>query len=474
MKNLQLERTIFFCDAVVAIAITLLALNLKIENTIGSHLQFSDILNQWENLIAFSLSFINIANFWKTHHSLYYHINKMDEQLLLYNILWLFFIVLLPFSTSLVSLYFFDTPAIFLYSLNTLFIAIFQNLIWDYTVDKPEYLKQHTLNRAIISKMSIYCNLDMINASVAIIISFFNPTIAFIVLFTKLPMIIIANLFFTKKIKQSFIMFEKKVFTLFFLVFSAVVFAQKKSKTDFSYKVTYNLIYTKDSTDLDNKKSEYMVLFLGDNLSSFSSRAKLFKNKVVVKGNTASTSKESLTAFPSIILKNTKENYLAYTLQIVDDYFYYSQSLDLFDWKIHDETKEIKGYIAQKATTTYAGRDYIAWFTLDIPIQDGPFKFNGLPGLIIEISDTQNHYCYTFYAFEKLEPKIPFKINFNQYVLTNKEKLFDVQYRYRKDPFSYSGMTNNPNIKISPEVHQRYIKSFTEMLDKENNLIEKN
>ena len=263
---------------------------------------------------------------------------------------------------------------------------------------------------------------------------------------------------------------NKKVFILFFLIFNVAVFAQKKVKTDFKYKVTYNLHYTLDSTQLDSGKSEYMVLFLGDNLSSFSSRAKLFKNSVAVKGNTASTSKESITAFPAVILKNPKENYLAYTLQIVDDYFYYEQPSNLFDWKIHDEIKDIKGYAAQKATTTYSGRDYIAWFTTDIPISDGPFKFNGLPGLIIEISDTQNHYSFTLYAFEKLEPPVSFTINLKQYVLTTKEKLLEVQYRYRQDPFTYA---NNPNVKITPEVHQAYIKAFTEMLEKENNPIEK-
>lgn len=266
-------------------------------------------------------------------------------------------------------------------------------------------------------------------------------------------------------------MFEKKVFILFFLICNISVFAQKKLQADFKYKITYNLSYSLDSTNLKNKKSEDMVLFYGDSISTFSSKAKLFKNSVVVKGNTASTSKESLTDFPYVIIKNSEQKKLDYTLQIVDDYFYYEQKLDLFKWELHVETKNIKGFIAQKATTTYSGRDYVAWFTLDIPISDGPFKFNGLPGLILELNDTQNNYDFTFTAFEKLNPEITFKINLKQYILTDKEKLFNVWYKYRKDPFTY---VNNPNVKITPEVHQKYIKSFTELLEKENNRIEKN
>ncbi|UFH54048.1 TMEM175 family protein [Spirosoma sp. KNUC1025] len=203
-KNLQLERLVFFSDAVVAIAITLLALDIKIEPTPSGHLSFSDILGEWKVFAAFVLSFINIANFWKTHHTFFAHIKKINDRLLWYNILWLFFIVTLPFSTSLVSSYFFDTPAIFLYSLNILFIALFQNFIWDYASDtnwfskespnRYEFLKQDTVSDLMISQYRLFCNLDMINALLAVVLSFLSPAVAFISLFTKLPLIIIARM----------------------------------------------------------------------------------------------------------------------------------------------------------------------------------------------------------------------------------------------------------------------------------------
>lgn len=123
----------------------------------------------------------------------------MDERLLWYNILWLFFIVLLPFSTSLVSSYFFDTPAVFTYTLNTLFIACFQNLIWDYVAVRPAYLRSEKIDESIIFRMRLFCNLDMINGTLAVFISFFSPTIAFVLLFTKLPMLIIVGLFYRHK-----------------------------------------------------------------------------------------------------------------------------------------------------------------------------------------------------------------------------------------------------------------------------------
>lgn len=201
-KNLQLERTVFFCDAVVAIAITLLALDIKIEQVTGGHLAFSDITGQWKTFLAFFLSFINIASFWKTHHGFFSHIKRVDENLVWYNIFWLFFIVLLPFSTSLVGAHFFDTPAVFTYSVNTFLITCFQNMIWDYVALRPDYMKTGSADKATIFQMRLFCNLDMINAMLAVAISLFNPTIAFIFLLTKLPMIIIVSIFYRKKIRE--------------------------------------------------------------------------------------------------------------------------------------------------------------------------------------------------------------------------------------------------------------------------------
>jgi GLPGLI family protein len=263
----------------------------------------------------------------------------------------------------------------------------------------------------------------------------------------------------------------KQLFVLILLFLGNNALAQKKLTTNFNYRVSYELNYHLDSTNLETKKTEDVVLFIGNDLSVYSSKAKLFKNEIVVKGNSAYTSKQSITDFPYVIIKNFKKKQLLYTLQIVDDFFYYEQDMTISNWQLHEDTKEIHGYKVQKASTSYAGRDYIAWFTTDIPIADGPFKFNGLPGLILEIYDTLKHYHFTLTNFEKLEPEVPFKISLGQYIVTSKEKMFEVWYRYRRDPFTY---VNNPNVKITPEIHQKYIESFTALLERENNRIEKN
>ncbi|ADF54466.1 GLPGLI family protein [Zunongwangia profunda] len=260
-----------------------------------------------------------------------------------------------------------------------------------------------------------------------------------------------------------------KLKLLFILIFfSFRISAQGTIKEKFDYEVIYKLSFKLDST-LVNPESEYMMLYMGKDYSYYISRAQNFEDEIKVKGNSGSTPQNALTNFHYQILKEIKSDRLFYVHQIASDRFYFGQDKNIFNWQIETETKEIKGYKVQKAITNFAGRDYVAWFTPDVPISDGPYKFNGLPGLILEISDVENEWNFEFFGLKKLSPKQDFKLKFNQLIKTSLAELKATNLRYRKDPFTY---INNPNITISPEVHQKYIESFAEMLEKENNPIE--
>ncbi|QOW11082.1 GLPGLI family protein [Kaistella flava (ex Peng et al. 2021)] len=74
-----------------------------------------------------------------------------------------------------------------------------------------------------------------------------------------------------------------------------------------------------------------------------------------------------------------------------------------FDWKIQSGKEKIGAYNTQKATTEYGGRKWTAWFTTDIPLQDGPYKFYGLPGLIVKVTDDANNYSWELKGNKKVE-----------------------------------------------------------------------
>jgi len=208
-KELPYERVLFFSDAIVAIAITILALNLKLDVPDADHLHFKDLFIPWRNYLAFILSFINIASYWRTHHLMFTHIQKMDSGLITLNVFWIFFIVTLPFATTLVSAHFGDTPAIFVYSLNIFLLAIFQNFIWDIANGKEDFVDKSYLSDEEQGRFRLMTNLDMLNGLVAVIVSFINPILAFILLFFKIPVFVFAAFYIARQ-KRSKIMQEKK------------------------------------------------------------------------------------------------------------------------------------------------------------------------------------------------------------------------------------------------------------------------
>lgn len=94
-----------------------------------------------------------------------------------------------------------------------------------------------------------------------------------------------------------------------------------------------------------------------------------------------------------------KETYID---RISMKYFGYEDDLKL-DWKILSEKEKIGEYNTQKATTEYGGRKWTAWFSADIPLQDGPYKFYGLPGLIVKIEDSNKNYSWELKGNKKVE-----------------------------------------------------------------------
>lgn len=73
------------------------------------------------------------------------------------------------------------------------------------------------------------------------------------------------------------------------------------------------------------------------------------------------------------------------------------------EWKILPEKQKIGEYNAQKATTNFGGRQWTAWFSTDIPFQDGPYKFYGLPGLIVKIEDKTGTHSMELKGNKKIE-----------------------------------------------------------------------
>lgn len=219
--------------------------------------------------------------------------------------------------------------------------------------------------------------------------------------------------------------------------------AQKSFTDQFNYLATYRYTFQSDSTDTNSKKSEVMFLYLGKESSKFSSagtavREQLLKSGKKAERNSADFNRiQAATPNTSIyytIYKHYPSSAMSFTESLALEDFRYSEELGQLVWEIGMEQKEINGYQAQKATTKFAGRDYVAWFTPEIPAPDGPYKFNGLPGLILEIRDLKEHHVFELVQFEALEPPVEMEFRSKSYILTGKEKFLRAKEDYMKDP----------------------------------------
>jgi uncharacterized membrane protein len=144
MESTETNRLEAFSDGVLAIAITLLILEIKVPTDLpeGTGL-WSALARQWPSYLALVTSFTTILIMWINHHRIFTHIWRTDTTLLLLNGGLLLGITILPFTTALVAEYL-QKPdaeiAAIIYNGNFIFTAIFFNLLWGYASRKNRLL----------------------------------------------------------------------------------------------------------------------------------------------------------------------------------------------------------------------------------------------------------------------------------------------------------------------------------------------
>lgn len=134
-----------------------------------------------------------------------------------------------------------------------------------------------------------------------------------------------------------------------------------------------------------------------------------FRNSA--KETTKEGQRKALSSMPSrksecIIYKNYSEPGTMLVQDAVDgNYFKYAEKdfLKSQSWEMVQDTLTIMGYPCQKATCTWRGRRYTAWFSPMLPISDGPYKFCGLPGLILKVKDDSGLYSFEIQGIRKTD-----------------------------------------------------------------------
>lgn len=134
-EQLGLERILFFSDAVMAIAITLLAIDIRIPE-LAPGVAAAELPKQLialaPKLMTFFISFIVIGIYWISHHRYFGYIKRYDTRLILLNLMFLFFIICMPFLANMLGRYVFIPVALIAYTLAISALGFSMALIWWY------------------------------------------------------------------------------------------------------------------------------------------------------------------------------------------------------------------------------------------------------------------------------------------------------------------------------------------------------
>lgn len=97
-------------------------------------------------------------------------------------------------------------------------------------------------------------------------------------------------------------------------------------------------------------------------------------------------------SLPALTRKRNSNVNTSYVM--LNDFFKLETKDDLV-WKLSTETKTVTNYTLQKATTRFGGRNWTAWFNTEVNLNEGPYKFRGLPGMIFEVTDDRNNFKFS-------------------------------------------------------------------------------
>lgn len=202
--------------------------------------------------------------------------------------------------------------------------------------------------------------------------------------------------------------------TIFAIAFATALFAQSPDQA--LARVRYTFTHIQDTTQRDKPYTENMLLVIGKNASLYSSYDKI-NESIALNKQIQEQIKNNAGGPQNISIKRTgtkptsqldyfffaKENKFITKERLFNNYLVEEEAPKI-NWKLSKDTASFSGVHCQKATAYFKGRNWIAWYAPDMPFQSGPWKLNGLPGLIIEAYDEKKEVQFQFAGIDKVEP----------------------------------------------------------------------
>lgn len=246
------------------------------------------------------------------------------------------------------------------------------------------------------------------------------------------------------------------VIALSFCGLTSLAFAQKNNKEiqDTVAVRCYYLLSKKKDASSPVYRRDTMALDIGKHLSRFYDPARLGRDSAVsnlleginsaeIKSmNVYKDDQKDFSNVPGTKQSNTMEgeSYQIFkdkqtNVLTVFDYlsnykgtkFQYEDTFPKLNWELVEGTDTIASYACQKAKLNFRGRNYTAWFSPDIPINDGPWKFSGLPGLILKVEDTDQLFSFTLIGMTQPKNVLSIKMSKADYLKCTRAELAQQQ-----------------------------------------------
>ena len=266
------------------------------------------------------------------------------------------------------------------------------------------------------------------------------------------------------------------------LLLSLLTVSAKPKKTQgtkaidkIKYEITYRTQSVKDTTARDeNGKYVYrqddMRLEVGEMVSYFYSPTKRAYDdgllKLVKPGDVAKSNVSKSNVSRGNITMNFFRNYpkgkTTYIDKVLSEKFRIEEPMEQPKWEIvADSTKKILNYDCQMARTTFKGRQWTAWFATDIPLDNGPWKLCGLPGLILRASDAQQQYIFDCVGMKQTDgtADLLYNLKFDEYTKSTMKEFKEVQTKaVPQDFFAAKGIRI---IEVPEEMKAEFQKKFS-------------
>lgn len=235
-----------------------------------------------------------------------------------------------------------------------------------------------------------------------------------------------------------------KLIQLFFLLFSVVIFSQVNNRFVYEYKMA------PDINRRDSIVTNYMNLD-SDGKVSYFYNAKKYEMDSIMRATGKVNNLLGMGRYDQNlnyeIRKNNNNTATDFYSKFSGVNVWIPEKEDI-QWTLVNESKKIGMWNCQKAITNYKGRTWEAWFTDEVPISDGPYKFRGLPGLIVSIKDEENNHFFELIQIKKIheiftgisENKMLKKLTMKDFISKLNQRKFNPKTDV--DFMNYSNLTN--------------------------------